>query len=78
VTSSASKSISVLYASLRVAAVRAREAGDDVEAMALDGEAQAIQDALLSTIREGLSYSGRWPATSVPATTRRTPGMAGR
>ena len=54
----ASKSISVLHASLRVAAVRACKAGDDVEATALDGEAQAIQEALLSTIREGLSCSG--------------------
>src|SRR5580704_16883176 len=41
VTSSASKSVSVLHASLRVAAGQAREAGDEIEAPALDGEAQA-------------------------------------
>ena len=54
VTSSASKSVSVLHASLRVAAGQAREAGDDVKAAALDGEAQAIEDALLDAVREGL------------------------
>jgi conjugative relaxase-like TrwC/TraI family protein len=54
VTSSASKSGSVLHASLRVAAGQAREAGDEVKAAALDGEAQAIEDALLDSVREGL------------------------
>jgi hypothetical protein len=54
VTSSASKSVSVLHASLRVAAGQAREAGDEVKAAALDGEAQAIEDALLDAVREGL------------------------
>ncbi len=54
VTSSASKSVSVLHASLRVAAGQAREAGDHVKAAALDGEAQAIEDALLGAVREGL------------------------
>jgi conjugative relaxase-like TrwC/TraI family protein len=54
VTSSASKSVSVLHASLRVAAAQAREVGDHVKAAALDGEAQAIEDALLDSIREGL------------------------
>ena len=54
VTSSASKSISVLHASLRVAAGQARQAGDHVKAAALDGEAQAIEDALLDAVREGL------------------------
>jgi conjugative relaxase-like TrwC/TraI family protein len=54
VTSSASKSVSVLHASLRVAAAQAREAGDDVKAAALDGEAQAIEDVLLDSVREGL------------------------
>ena len=54
VTSSASKSVSVLHASLRVAAGQARETGDDVKAAALDGEAQAIEDALLEAVREGL------------------------
>ena len=46
-TSSASKSVSVLHASLRVAAAQAREAGDDVKGAALDGEAHAIEDALV-------------------------------
>jgi integrase len=54
VTSSASKSVSVLHASLRVAAGQARETGDQVKAAALDGEAQAIEDALLDAVREGL------------------------
>ncbi len=53
-TSSASKSVSVLHASLRVAAGQARQAGDPVKAAALDGEAQAIEDALLDAVREGL------------------------
>ena len=53
-TSSASKSVSVLHASLRVAAGQARQAGDEVKAAALDGEAQAIEDALLDAVREGL------------------------
>jgi conjugative relaxase-like TrwC/TraI family protein len=54
VTSSASKSVSVLHASLRVAAAQAREAGDHVKAAALDGEAQDIEEALLGAVREGL------------------------
>jgi len=54
VTSSASKSVSVLHASLRVAAGQARHAGDHVKAAALDGEAQTIEDALLDAVREGL------------------------
>ena len=54
VTSSASKSVSVLHASLRVAAGQARQAGDHVKAAAWDGEAQAIEDALLDSVREGL------------------------
>jgi conjugative relaxase-like TrwC/TraI family protein len=54
VTSSASKSVSVLHASLRVTAGQAREAGNHVKAAALDAEAQAIEDALLDSVREGL------------------------
>jgi hypothetical protein len=54
VTSSTSKSVSVLHASLRVAAGQAREACDDVQAAALAAEAQAIEDALLDAVREGL------------------------
>ncbi len=65
VTSSASKSASVLNASLRVAAGQARQAGDEVKAATLDGEAQAIEDALLGAVREGL---GR------PDHQRRAPG----
>ncbi|HYB16381.1 MAG TPA: relaxase domain-containing protein [Streptosporangiaceae bacterium] len=53
-TSSASKSVSVLHASLRAAAGQARQAGDHVTAASLDGEAQAIEDALLDAVREGL------------------------
>ncbi len=54
ITSSASKSISVLHASLRVAAAQARETGDEINAVALDAEAQAIEEALLESVREGL------------------------
>ena len=54
VTSSASKSVSVLHASLRVAAGQARQEGDEVKAAALDGEAQAIEDTLRDAMREGL------------------------
>jgi hypothetical protein len=54
ITSSASKSISVLHASLRVAATQAREDGDEIKAAALDAEAQAIESALLDSVREGL------------------------
>jgi len=54
IPSSASGSISVLHASLRVAAAHACDAGDDVTAAALDGEAQAIEDALREAMREGL------------------------
>ncbi len=46
--------MSVLHASLRVAEGQARETGDHVRAAALDGEAQAIEDALLDAVREGL------------------------
>ena len=61
VTSSASKSVSVLHASLRVAAGQARHAGDHVKAAALDGEAQAIEDALLDAVREGLELLEAMP-----------------
>ena len=44
----------MLHASLRVAAGQARHADDHVKAAALDGEAQAIEDALLDAVREGL------------------------
>ena len=54
ITSSASKSVSVLHASLRVAAGQAREAGDETKTAALDGEAQAIEDTLRGSVREGL------------------------
>ena len=49
-TSSASKSVSVVHASLRVAAAQARDAGDHVTAAALDGEAQDIEEALLESV----------------------------
>ncbi len=54
ITSSASKSISVLHASLRVAAAQARETEDEIEAAALDAEAQVIESALLDSVCEGL------------------------
>ena len=54
ITSSASKSISVLHASIRVAAAQARETWDEIKAVALDAEAQAIESALLDSVREGL------------------------
>ena len=65
-TSSASKSVSVLHASPRVAAGQAREAGDEVKAAALDGEAQAMRMPCSTRSVKASSCSRPWPATSVP------------
>ena len=76
-TSSASKSVSVLHASLRVAAGQARDAGDQVKAAALDGEAQAIEDALLDAMREGLELLEAMACYVRTGHHSKTPGSGG-
>ena len=55
-TVSAVKSVSVLHASYRTAARQARDRGDDGEAAALDAKAQEIEDALIESAREAVSW----------------------
>jgi hypothetical protein len=59
VTVDAVKSVSVLHASYRVAARQAREHGDDEQAAALDAKADQIQDALMESAREAVSWLER-------------------
>ena len=54
-TVSAAKSVSVLHASLLVAARQAREGGADERARALEVQARAITDALLSSARAAVA-----------------------
>ncbi len=58
-TVSAVKSISVLHASFRVSARQAREHGDDERATALDAKADEIEDALMDSAREAVSWLER-------------------
>ena len=58
-TVSAVKSISVLHASFRVSARQAREHGDDERATALDAKADEIEDALMDSAREAVSWLDR-------------------
>ena len=51
VTVSASKSVSVLHASLKIAAKEARDSGDEVTAAGLDAEADGIEAALEASAR---------------------------
>ena len=55
-TVSAVKSVSVLHASYRVSARRARERGDEDQAVALDMRADEIEEALMSSAREAVSW----------------------
>ena len=59
VTVDAVKSVSVLHASYRVAARQAREHGDDEQAAALDAKADQIEDALMESAREAVSWLER-------------------
>jgi conjugative relaxase-like TrwC/TraI family protein len=55
-TVSAVKSVSVLHASYRVSACRARERGDQVQAAALDARADQLEAALMDSAREAVAW----------------------
>ena len=55
-TVSAVKSVSVLHASYRVSARRAREHGDQDQAAALDARADELEDALMESAREAVGW----------------------
>jgi conjugative relaxase-like TrwC/TraI family protein len=61
-TVSAAKSVSVLHASYRVSARQAREHGDDELAAALDAKGDEIEDALMDSAREAVSWLERHAA----------------
>ena len=61
-TVSAVKSVSVLHASYRVFARRARERGEEDLAAALDARAEEIEDALMDSAREAVSWLERHAA----------------
>jgi len=61
-TVSAVKSVSVLYASYRVAAKQARDRGQDVRAVAFDARSEELEDALLDAARETVSWLDRHAA----------------
>jgi hypothetical protein len=55
-TVSAVKSVSVLHASYRVSARQARDRGEDDQAAALDARADELEDALMESAREAVSW----------------------
>jgi conjugative relaxase-like TrwC/TraI family protein len=55
-TVSAVKSVSVLHASFRVSARRARQRGDEDQAAALDAHADEIEAALMDSAREAVAW----------------------
>jgi TrwC relaxase/AAA domain len=59
VTVDAVKSVSVLYASYRVAARQARERGEEDQAAALDARADQIEAALMDAAREAVAWLER-------------------
>ena len=59
-TVSAVKSVSVLHASYRVSARRAREHGEDQRAVALDATADEIEDALMDSARDAVAWLERY------------------
>ena len=61
-TVSAVKSVSVLHASYRVSARKAREHGDSEQAAVLDAEAAQIEDALMDSARDAVSWLDRHAA----------------
>jgi conjugative relaxase-like TrwC/TraI family protein len=61
-TVSAVKSVSVLHASFRVSARQAREYGDHERAAALDAKADQIEDALMDSARDAVSWLDRHAA----------------
>jgi len=58
-TVSAVKSVSVLHASYRVSARKARDRGDQDQAAILDSQADAIEDALMESAREAVGWLER-------------------
>ena len=61
-TVSAVKSVSVLHASYRVCARQARNRGDDDQAAAFDARADELEDALMESAREAVSWLERHAA----------------
>jgi conjugative relaxase-like TrwC/TraI family protein len=61
-TVSAVKSVSVLHASFRVSARQAREYGDHERAAALDAKADQIEDALMDSAQDAVSWLDRHAA----------------
>jgi TrwC relaxase len=61
-TVSAVKSVSVLHASYRVSARQARDRGEDERAAALDARADELEDALMDSAREAVSWLDRHAA----------------
>ena len=61
-TVSAVKSVSVLHASYRVSARKAREHGEEGQAAALDAKADELEDALMDSAREALGWLERHAA----------------
>ncbi len=61
-TVSAVKSVSVLHASYRVCARQARDRGEDDRAAAFDARADELEDALLDSARETVSWLDRHAA----------------
>jgi hypothetical protein len=61
-TVSAVKSVSVLHASYRVSARQARDRGEDDQAAAFDARADEVEDALLESAREAVSWLDRHAA----------------
>ena len=58
-TVSAVKSVSVLHASYRVSARRARERGEEDQAAALDARADDLEDAVMESAREAVAWLER-------------------
>jgi len=61
-TVSAVKSVSVLHASYRVSARQARGRGEDAQAAAFDARADELEDALLDSARQAVSWLDRHAA----------------
>jgi hypothetical protein len=61
-TVSAVKSVSVLHASYRVSARRARDRGDDEQATVFDGRADELEDAVMEAARDAVGWLGRHAA----------------
>jgi len=58
-TVSAVKSVSVLHASYRVSARKARDRGDEDQAAALDAKADELEDALMDSARQAVGWLER-------------------